>query len=355
MANKTKYLYLPLEIFDRELNGMLLFSLVAAEKGWRVYIGGKKTLFPIIGDLPAGIVVLKSVVPGEVEIQEKIKGSGHKVTSIDAEGLIPSNGKSGVELRYSRETIEKSDRLFLWGQDQFQQVKNYFPGIVEKGVVTGSPIFDYWRLLKLSNQGMSRVSRKTVLIATSFPYANHVIDSQQAYEAVRAASGENASEAHIEEIFLDGELQEVVYPLYIEMVQDLAKKLRDYRIILRPHPAENPAVWSKVAARHDNVELQYGGEISTWLLKCDCFVHFNSTTSIEACFYDKKVITLIPDLEDKLAARLSEYPLLASQVCHTSAEVVRAILRSSDSPVTNSRLNLNRIIEDSDSERITCS
>jgi len=344
-----------MEIFDRELNGMLLFSLLAAQNGWQVLLGGKKSLFPLLGDLPQGIVVLKSVVPGEVEIQDKIRGYGHKVTSIDAEGLLPSNGKSGVELRYSSETISKSDKLFFWGPAQYDQVKEYFPSISNIGAVTGSPIFDYWRLHKFSRHSVSNQDQKTILIATSFPFANHVIDPEQAYDAVRVASGKQASEEHLQEIFLGGALQEHVYPKFIEMVHTISKTLIDYKVILRPHPAESPTIWSEIAALYDNVELQYGGEISKWLLECDYFIHFNSTTSIEARYYDKQVITLVPELKGELADRLNEFALLASTVCRTSRDVLEAITESADPASENSRLDLNGIIAGADSDDIALS
>ena len=56
---KKKYLYIPLEIFNRELNGMLLLSLVAAINDWNVVIGGKTTIFPVLNELPKGVVLLK--------------------------------------------------------------------------------------------------------------------------------------------------------------------------------------------------------------------------------------------------------------------------------------------------------
>ena len=74
---------------------------------------------------------------------------------------------------------------------------------------------------------------KTILIATSFPYANHIMDSQQPYNAVRHASGKNASQSHFDELFLDGELQEIIYPQFKDLVRYIAENLPEYKIILR--------------------------------------------------------------------------------------------------------------------------
>jgi len=353
---KKNYLYIPLEIFNRELNGMLLLSLVAAKNDWNVVIGGKGAIFPVLEKLPVGVVLLKSIVPGEINIQSKIVSYGHKICSIDAEGLIPSNGNSGVNLRYSKETIAKSDMLFFWGKDQFNQVKNVFPSIVKNGLITGSPIFDYWRYLKKSfKESNINNNNKIILIATSFPYANHMMDSQQPYNAVRHASSQNASQSHFDELFLDGELQEIVYPQFRELVDYIAENLSDYKIILRPHPTENIKPWKKIADNKGNIELQFGGQISDIILNCDVFIHFNSTASIEAHYYNKNVITFVPKVKDKLFNRISRHTLMASRVCSTFKEVVSSIKNNSRSEELHADFELQNIIHNSGVDNIIAS
>jgi surface carbohydrate biosynthesis protein len=347
----SKYLYIPLEIYSRELNGMLLLSVIAASHGWKVIIGGKGVLFPLIGIFPDGVVLLKSIVPGELNLQQKIREYGHKIASLDAEGLIPSNGEPGVKLRFSDKSIESTELIFFWGNEQFEQVKKVYPLIKSNGLVTGSPVHDYWKILK-SQSLNSKPDQTTILIATSFPYPNHFVDKTQPYRAVRDASGENASEELLDELFLEGKLQETVYPFFKEMVTALAKKFPDIRYILRPHPSESIAPWKEISDEFKNVELQTSGEISGWLLESDILIHFNSTTSIEAYTYDKKVITFIPPLEEVLNGKLSEKPLLVSTVCRSIDDVASAIENFAGNPVMNDLSLLKSLIHESDSEQV---
>ena len=80
MSKITKTLYIPLEIFDREMGGGLLLASEAVSRGWRVILGGKQAFFNNISrfrNMP-GVVFLKSIVPGETFIQKKLKNYGHK-------------------------------------------------------------------------------------------------------------------------------------------------------------------------------------------------------------------------------------------------------------------------------------
>jgi surface carbohydrate biosynthesis protein len=350
---QKKYLYIPLEIYKRELNGMLLLSLLAAKDGWRVMIGGKLTMFPLLSKLPEGVILLKSVVPGELSLQLKFKGMGHIISSIDAEGLIPSNGSSGVELRYSKETIAHSKALFFWGKDQYSQVRSIFSNIKNKAFITGSPIFDYWRFNKFANCKIEENIRKVILIATSFPYPNHYISKESANKSVRETSMPNASDNYFEEIGLDSKLQEYIYPKFFKLVEQIICHNPNTDVILRPHPAENADSWRVLSEKYNNVIFDTSDEISKRLIGCDIFIHFNSTASIEASYYGKTVLTYVPDnLPDKLNSRISRHTISASKVSNSTSEMLHDIEISLRGEKYKSDLELCNIVADSDSDFI---
>ena len=87
-----KTLIIPLEIKHREYLGGIILAYFALKNGWTVYFGQKSQIFPFINTLPKSIWYLKSIVPGEIQNLKKIKKYGHKITTLDIEGLILSNG-----------------------------------------------------------------------------------------------------------------------------------------------------------------------------------------------------------------------------------------------------------------------
>ena len=355
LHTKNRYLYISLEIFNRELNGMLLLSLVATMRGWQVIFGGSSSILPHVGIFPSGVFLTKSSLPSDIERVNNMRNHGHKVVSLDAEGLIPSNGESSIRIRYGEKTVKMTDRLFFWGSEQFNNATDVFPEIKKLGSVTGSPVFDYWRLLKSSHIKQKNDGKKIILIATSFSYANHVLGSKQPYQAVRSAGFGITEKKYIDDMLLDGVLQEATFPYFQAMVERLAREMPDNKIILRPHPTENVEVWKNIANAAENIELQCSGEICPWLLSSDIFIHSNSTAAIEAKFFGKEVITFVPELEEKIEARLSSPVMRASKVCRTIDEVVIAVNQSINNEKIENAFDLNTIIKDASSNNITAS
>jgi len=301
-----------MEIYDRELKGMLLFSILATSLGWKVFLGSKASIFSRLNFLPEGFVLLKSIVPGEVNIQKSIIESGHKVITLDAEGLLPSNGESGVLLRFSNESICHTEKVFLWGNEQYDQLMSIFSEHSSKFEVTGSPYMDVWNLNKRKGYATTQ-SRNKIVIASSFPYPNHFVSNKSAIQAVYSASDNNSSNEYFDEIFLDEKLQSFVFPQFKNLVLYLVDSLPEYNFILRPHPSENSEVWREILNGYKNVTLNETGSISTLLLETDYLIHFNSTTSIEATLYNKNVLTYLPNSIPKdLSSRLNKYALMCS-------------------------------------------
>jgi len=89
-------IYLPVEIKSRELEGKLLLSLTAAERGHMVILGEKSHTRGLAakGVLPPGILHNKSLTPSEkaLKLLDNLKNQNHIITCQDEEGgLIKAN------------------------------------------------------------------------------------------------------------------------------------------------------------------------------------------------------------------------------------------------------------------------
>ena len=357
---KNKYLYIPLELYHRELRGALLLGTIAANSGWNVIIGQKASLLPVFDVLPNGVFFPKSVVPGEEKQFSKLIQHGHKIASVDAEGLILDNGELGIVRRYSSKTVNLSSLLFFWGEEQCSQAVKYIQNIADKAVVTGSPLFDYWRLQKFNHQSQEKDKdnyKKTILIASSFGMVNHISGLGETPHLQISSAGKKVYEEHFDYLRRTVEVKKITFKAFKIMVENLIDSVGDkYNVILRPHPSEDIKEWESIARQNNNISLQTGGSISKLLLDCDILIHADSTTAIEGYYYSKDVVSFVPkEITDDLYEVLNPYILQVSHVCRSTEEIIKTVDEIMSGIIKRPQFNLNRIINCSDSRSIALS
>ncbi len=304
----TRTLYIPIEIIDRELGGAILLAATAVSRGWTVVLGGKQAVFNNISRFSGspGIFFLKSVVPGEVIKQDEIKDYGHRVVSLDVEGLVPSNGEAGVRLRYSAESIEKSDLLFFWGEEHFASVRKVYPLIDGRACITGSPIIDEIKVRsarQLATQTPKQ--KKKILIGTSCGFANHINGIEFSREMRRNAYSENVSHAEILALELEAQLDIEIFEYWKKTVPLIAENFPDCDVVLRPHPSENVELWRSYLKAFQNVRIDSGQPILEELLGANAYIHFNSTSAITSTILGIPTFMPMPPLEGTLRERVT--------------------------------------------------
>ena len=70
--NRNKLLYIPLEIYDRELDGALLLAIEAIKRNWEVILGSQEEIINNIENNLPGVYLLKHITPGQIKIQKRI-------------------------------------------------------------------------------------------------------------------------------------------------------------------------------------------------------------------------------------------------------------------------------------------
>lgn len=323
----TRTLYIPIEIIDRELGGAILLAATAVSRGWTVVLGGKQAVFNNISRFSAspGIFFLKSVVPGEVFKQDEIKAYGHRVVSLDVEGLVPSNGEAGVRLRYSAESIEKSDLLFFWGKEHFASVRKVYPQIDGRACVTGSPIIDEIKVRsarQLAKQNPEK--KKKILIGTSCGFANHINGIEFSREMRRNAYSGNVSHAEIMALEMEARLDIEIFEYWKKTVPLIAESFPDCDVVLRPHPSENSEFWRSYLKAYQNVRIDSGQPILEELLGANAYIHFNSTSAITSTVLGIPTLMPMPPIEESLRERVT-YVADISALAETPNELIGLI------------------------------
>ena len=305
-----KNLYLLMEIADREFESNFLLAFHAVHQKWRVLICPRNYFFNNIKKFPKGVVIYKSIVPGDIQIVELVKKHGHVFVCIDAEGINQRDENYTLHLRYGQSCLDKIDQLFLLNERQRKLLKENY-SIKEKTIsVTGYPRIEFVGLLKGAKdneivKGLKRKYGKFILFPTSFASSNHVLGHYGLKHSIeQAAQQVNKQQDEFNEGVVS--LSEFVQQQYEDLLCRISSEFPETNIILRPHPSENNNYWRRKYRRFKNVIVDVKYPAIYYIKACEVVIQYCSTISIESSILGKPCIQFDPDLPQDLKPYLIE-------------------------------------------------
>ena len=303
--------YLCYEIYLREIDGLIRLANELVAEGLDVSICAKGSVFDASSVVPPGVFFLKSIVPGEVPMLRKLKKFGHTLVSLDAEGLITENRKFGVEKRFSEFGIHQSAAIFVWGEMQKKRLARVFPASADKTIVTGSPRADLWKQKADVNTGKSR---EVLVVASSFGLTNHRMGSSYLLELELSSSGREVLDRHFDQWQSTHDVKAFLFDYYVDLVNHISLTHPELDIIIKPHPAEDPAVW-RDKINSQAVQIITEQSIEDLVESAAYLLHINSTTTAVATAAGARCICFLPKhMTPRLLRTLHPLPLAISEV-----------------------------------------
>jgi surface carbohydrate biosynthesis protein len=321
---------LPCEVKGRELNSKLLLAGLMAERGYRVIVGARNAIHLRLSEFDRSVYLGKDVRFSSGQIVKILQGLGHVFVAHDEEAQFYYSRENYLKARVDREVFQAARELLAWGPDNaaaWQQSKYYNGRPIS---ITGNGRMD---LLRPELRGIYRAEAEChrtkhgpyILVSSNFSSLNHFIPnltiSKPASATRQTASGKWAAELAIH--------RQSLFEAFLSILPQLAAAFPQHRIIARPHPAENHAIWLKAAANHNNVVVSNEGDILPWLLGAQVLIHNGCTTGLEAYLMDRHAVAFQPhqspghDLE--LPNRLSAKATSAAELIeHLNGELVRS-------------------------------
>jgi surface carbohydrate biosynthesis protein len=235
--------------------------------------------------------------------------------------------------------------LFAWGQENVDLWRGYseLPAKIQIHI-TGNPRGDLLRS-EMRDFFADRVQElkheygNYILINTNFNHVNAFSpnrnllrppsDNAQQPEFGRAATG--MSRAYAEGL---SNHKKAVLGDFLKLIPYLDRKLPDHRIVVRPHPVENPEIYQRVAAECQNVHVINSGNVVPWLMASQALIHNSCTTAVEAFAMNKPAIAFRATVNDKYDMGFYKLPNLLSLQCYSDqelADTLTAILEASSS------------------------
>ncbi|WP_396586895.1 surface carbohydrate biosynthesis protein [Bermanella sp. R86510] len=325
--NKSKFLYLPIEVKPRELDAKLLIAAEACRKGYSVIIG-TKALNSLLPQGPKGIYFYKDASAPLVERFKHINSLGHKIAIHDEEGLVQQSDDDYLKRRVMFETIKYVQMFFCWGAHQaglISQVKQAFMSDVAINV-TGHPRFDLLRApLRYYNAAQKSLNGKTILINTKLAECNHQRGENGWLDLLKSHNmlhSDSCLPLRLDQI----EYKKSLFNHYKELVKQLSARYPDDKIIIRPHPSESITGWQDLAAPLQNVVVTKQHNIGYWLNRSDVVIHTGCTTAIEAYAAGLPVITFKPVHDERFEIALPNQVSLVAQSTEQCALLVGQLL-----------------------------
>lgn len=287
----NKILVIPLEVKNREIAGACKLATIFLKNQWTIFLGQKQQIFPYINQFSKSLWFLKSIVPGEISLLKKIKKNNNIIATLDVEGLITHNGEFGVTSRFGADTIGISDYIFFWGKSYASRVKKYF-NIKKKFYSTGSPIADTW----INKEIRKSKKEKKILVATSFTLANSIKPDDHIKLMLdncgNLSQKKNEKYSNYLKKFML--MYDVGFKEYIKILPKIFNKYKNYKFIIRPHPAEDQVFWKKFCKKFRNVSFDKNSSINESLKNTKYFLHYNSTGCFNAEINDIRSVMFFP-------------------------------------------------------------
>ena len=293
-------LFLRVEIYSREFDGKVLLALVAAAKGHRVLVSNFATMMRSLMRRPVGprLVLANHLEPSEAasHFHRIFKAAGCHIASLDEEsGALWTSFPDFAALRYSEETVEAADAILCWGERDYSFLTARFPAARHKFHKTGSPRVDLWgpRFSSVYNSRELSLSKPFVLICTSIGDPVGWSLPHERIKEMRRSKGPAQHNWQHEraELHEYRDLMSVMLA-YLDLVRILSQRAHKYKILLKPHPIEDPLAWNLYLAELPNVEVT-DLPTSELIRQSSAVITSVSTTAIEAVFSGARMINFL--------------------------------------------------------------
>ena len=327
-------IYLPIETKVREFHGKLLFSLLAAEAGFSVTLGGQHDLRDRLHRFPSGIYIDKSVTIRKNKWFKKCRQIGNVVVAWDEEGLLFFDNEMYRQMRISPPALDQVAVFFAWGHIQKEAICEKYPNASGKIRLVGNPRFDMLRpefrgFFREEAEKLTAKYGKIILVNTNFQLYNHFqgpVAARKALDAYPIARSKPG--------FYEGwiDISRKMFAWFARIIPVLSKSFPSHTIVLRPHPSENFQVWRELLKGFSNVEVSGEGNVVNWIMASDIMIHFNCTTGVEAFLLDTPAIVFRPFDPGYFEQRLPNAVSIPVKKIDELIERVRAILNKEHRP-----------------------
>ena len=320
-------LIIPIENQVRELDAKLLLALVAAGHGFVTLLGSRLEIDFRAASYPPAIYLAKSMTKRSRKMFKIMDLAGHRIAAWDEEALIHPPDQTYFDRRLDAVSITHVSDLFAWGEDNAALWRRW-PDLPPKIAIhlTGNPRGDMLRpelkeFFAAESAELGRQYGDFFLVNTNFSFVNPFFPDQGLYQPGKV--DENGLPLYgraaigMEREFVDRLYRHKnnVFASFKKMLPKLAAAFPAIRIVIRPHPVENPAVYHEIASGCPNLEVISRGNVIPWIRAARAVIHNGCTTGVEAYMLGEPAVSFRATVDEILDDGFYRLP---NQLSHQS-------------------------------------
>ncbi len=331
-------LIIPVENQVRELDPKLLLACVAARRGFTSIIGSHRKIDFRIASLPRSLYLCKSFTVMNLTMFRIMHRLGQKIVSWDEEALVHLPDEMYFSRRLSPDSIRYVSHLFAWGEDNERLWKAWPQMPSGKPIhVTGNPRGDLLRaemcgFYQRDADALRERYGNFILVNTNFNHVNAFYPSQNLFRDTgehggkvrfgKAAKGMSLTFARALHEHKSG-----LFEAFQALIPALAEAFPDHRVVVRPHPTENPAVYRDIARGSERIEVSNEGNVVPWLMAARALVHNGCTTAVEAYSMGVPALSYRPRVNEVIDRDFYRLPNRLSHECFSARELTETLAR----------------------------
>jgi len=332
---------IPIEIANRELDGVIYLALHLAARGLPTLFGERMvTQYVKHNDKPVLYFDIEQYAP----MNRKVLKSGGLVFNLNAEGFAFLCDPDYISI--FENVRGNATKVCLFGRRQQEAVSAALPDFGD-GVfqATGHPSFDlamerfapYYRnetIIREHGDGF-------ILVNLNNGIFNHAMGLEPYLKMLQKMDEWKlyADENYLKFLYKQADYQRRVAESMIELIRHLSTVFPERKIVVRPHPTENNLYYVNALKGCPNAVVDNTGTVREWIASAGTVIHHDCTTSLEALLMGCSVIqyskVLDMDLNDNLLATIG--------IPTTSPEAVEEIIRKGGLTDVQRREQLDRL------------
>jgi len=330
----AQWLLFPVENKSREFDSKIFMGSLAAERGYKVLIGSYTAFRNWITCLPRGVVMEKCISIGKKHVLDRYIKLGNRIIVSDEESLsIFLDPEEFLRARLDSTTLEMVDSVFAWNEPQAKLMRDAFPNLANKIVMTGTQRADLWRkeLRGIYEKEVIELKKrfgKYILFPSNFSGpinvvgVEYIFEKNRNYGFIRNNEEEQARRDQIRH-------KETNLEKFTSAFNRISDHFPNHTLIIRPHPADNHDYWIDTVKSINNAHVIYEGSPTPWLMGADAIFHHGCSTGIEARIMGRCAIAYHPHSDERFDLHPSTQ---LGPVAYTEEELINFLQSSVDNP-----------------------